>query len=108
MNPTGGNPTGTVLTNSRKRQIYELAETYNFLILEDDPYSFIHFLDKAPTTFLELDTKGRVIRLDSISKVISPGLRLAFVTAHKEIIKRLILHMEATSIHPSSLGQVIQ
>ena len=108
MNPTGGNPTGTVLTDSRKRQIYELAETYNFLILEDDPYSFVHFLDKPPTTFLELDTKGRVIRLDSISKVISPGLRLGVVTAHKEIIKKLTVHMETTSIHPSSLSQVIQ
>ncbi|XP_043516488.1 kynurenine/alpha-aminoadipate aminotransferase, mitochondrial-like [Frieseomelitta varia] len=104
VNPTGGNPTGTVLTDSRKRQIYELAETYNFLILEDDPYSFVHFLDKAPATFLELDTKGRVIRLDSISKVISPGLRLGVVTGHKEIIKRLTAHMETTSIHPSSLS----
>lgn len=107
VNPTGGNPTGTVLTDSRKRQIYELAETYNFLILEDDPYSFVHFLEKAPTTFLELDAKGRVIRLDSISKVISPGLRLGVVTAHKEIIKKLTAHMETTSIHPSSLSQML-
>lgn len=95
------------MTESRRREVYELADTYNFLIIEDDPYCFIHFVDKKPTTFLELDTKGRVIRLDSFSKILSAGLRLGVVTAHKEVIKKLTTHMEATNIHASSLSQVI-
>lgn len=107
LNPTGANPTGTILTEYRKREIYKLAETYNFLILEDDPYCFLHFIDKKPITFLELDTKGRVIRLDSFSKILSAGLRLGVVTAHKEFIKKLTIHMETTSIHASSLSQIL-
>lgn len=95
------------MTESRRREIYKLADTYNFLIVEDDPYCFIHFADKKPTTFLELDNKGRVIRLDSFSKILSAGLRLGVVTAHKEVIKKLTTHIEATNIHASSLSQVI-
>ena len=43
INPTGGNPTGTVLPLERRERIYELCSRYNLLILEDDPYYFVHF-----------------------------------------------------------------
>ncbi|XP_029042797.1 kynurenine/alpha-aminoadipate aminotransferase, mitochondrial-like [Osmia bicornis bicornis] len=107
VNPTGANPTGTVLSESRRRKVYELAQKYDFLIIEDDPYCFLHFLDKRPTTFLELDTVGRVIRLDSFSKILSAGMRLGVVTAHKEFIQKLTVHMETTSLHASSLSQML-
>ncbi|CAK9813955.1 Kynurenine/alpha-aminoadipate aminotransferase, mitochondrial [Anthophora quadrimaculata] len=107
VNPIGANPTGTVLTEFRKIRIYKLAKMYNFLILEDDPYYFLNFLDKKPTTFLELDTDGHVLRLDSFSKILSAGIRLGVVTAHKDFIKNLIKHMEATNIHASSLSQML-
>ncbi|XP_076283098.1 kynurenine/alpha-aminoadipate aminotransferase, mitochondrial [Lasioglossum baleicum] len=107
VNPTGSNPTGTVLSDSRKREVYELAKSYDFLILEDDPYYFLHFRDQKPTTFFELDTDGRVIRLDSFSKVLSSGLRLGVVSAHKEFIKKMIYHMEASCLHASSLSQML-
>ncbi|KZC06543.1 Kynurenine/alpha-aminoadipate aminotransferase, mitochondrial [Dufourea novaeangliae] len=107
VNPTGANPTGTVLSEDRRKRIYELARTYDFLIVEDDPYCFIHFLAKQPTSFLELDTEGRVIRLDSFSKTLSAGLRLGVVTAHTDFIKKLLLHMETTCIHASSMSQML-
>lgn len=43
--PTGSNPTGTVLPEDRRRQIYELACRYDFLIVEDDPYMFLSYTD---------------------------------------------------------------
>ncbi|XP_076234228.1 kynurenine/alpha-aminoadipate aminotransferase, mitochondrial [Calliopsis andreniformis] len=107
LNPTGANPTGTVLIESRRKRVYELAQIYDFLIVEDDPYCFIHFLDKKPTSFFELDTDGRVIRLDSFSKVLSAGLRLGVVTARKEFITKLTTHMESTCLHASSLSQML-
>ncbi|XP_076637340.1 kynurenine/alpha-aminoadipate aminotransferase, mitochondrial [Colletes latitarsis] len=107
VNPTGANPTGTALPDSRKRRIYELAQIYDFLIVEDDPYYFLNFLDERPRTFLEFDTDGRVIRLDSFSKILSAGLRLGVVTAHEEFIKKLVMHNETTTIHPSSLSQML-
>ncbi|XP_054011203.1 kynurenine/alpha-aminoadipate aminotransferase, mitochondrial-like [Hylaeus anthracinus] len=107
VNPTGANPTGTVLPTSRKKKIYELSQKYDFLIVEDDPYYFLHFLDERPKSFLEFDTEGRVIRLDSFSKILSAGLRLGVVTAHEELVKKLVLHTETTTIHASSLSQML-
>ncbi|XP_043254692.1 kynurenine/alpha-aminoadipate aminotransferase, mitochondrial-like [Colletes gigas] len=107
VNPIGANPTGTVLPESRKKRIYELAQIYDFLIVEDDPYYFINFLDERSKTFLEYDTDGRVIRLDSFSKILSAGLRIGVVTAHEEFIKKLVMHNETTCIHPSSLSQML-
>ncbi|KAG7206641.1 hypothetical protein KM043_000319 [Ampulex compressa] len=107
VNPTGANPTGSTLTEFRREQIYTLAQKYNFLILEDDPYYFLHFGDKQPTSFFSLDTDGRVIRLDSFSKILSAGLRLGVVTAHKDIINKLIVHIENTVLHTSSLSQML-
>ncbi|XP_070151869.1 kynurenine/alpha-aminoadipate aminotransferase, mitochondrial [Polyergus mexicanus] len=107
VNPTGANPTGTVLSETRRRKVYELAQKYNFLIVEDDPYCFVHFLDKQPTSFFSLDTDGRVIRLDSFSKIMSAGIRVGAVTAHRDIVKELIIHMDNSTMHPSALSQML-
>ncbi|XP_066602819.1 kynurenine/alpha-aminoadipate aminotransferase, mitochondrial-like [Prorops nasuta] len=107
VNPTGANPTGAVLSEERRREVYELAQKYDFIILEDDAYYFLHFMDEYPTSFLSLDTDGRVIRLDSFSKIMSAGIRLGVVTAHKEIIAKLTLHVESTLLHTSSLSQML-
>ncbi|CAL1675647.1 unnamed protein product [Lasius platythorax] len=107
VNPTGANPTGAVLSETRRRKVYELAQKYNFLIVEDDPYYFVHFLDKQPTSFFSLDTDGRVIRLDSFSKIMSAGIRVGVVTAHKDVVQKLIMHLDNSTIHTSSLSQML-
>lgn len=106
VNPIGANPTGTVLPEERKKYIYKLAQKYNFLILEDDAYYFVHFMKKQPLSFLSLDVDGRVIRFDSFSKIFSAGLRLGVVTAHKDILEKLSYHVQCSTIHASSLSQV--
>lgn len=105
VNPTA-NPTGTILSESRRREVYKLAQKYDFLIVEDDAYYFMHFLDKQPISFLSLDTDGRVIRMDTFSKIVSSGLRMGVVTAHKEIVDKIILYNESSSLHASSMSQV--
>jgi aromatic amino acid aminotransferase I / 2-aminoadipate transaminase len=58
-------------------------------------------------SFLSLDVDGRVIRLDSLSKVLAPGIRLGFITASAQIIERLLRHIEVTSQAPSGFSQSI-
>ncbi|XP_035717149.1 aromatic amino acid aminotransferase DDB_G0287711-like [Vespa mandarinia] len=106
INPTGANPTGTILSESRRKQVYELAQKYNFLIIEDDAYYFINFLNKQLTSFFSLDIDGRVIRLDSFSKIISAGMRLGCVTANTELLKVLMMHIENSVLQASSLSQI--
>ncbi|XP_022837571.1 kynurenine/alpha-aminoadipate aminotransferase, mitochondrial [Spodoptera litura] len=105
--PTGSNPTGTVLPEERRRQIYELACRYDFLIVEDDPYMFLNYTDRPIPSFLSMDTCGRVLRLDSVSKVVSAGLRGAWITAPKPLLQRLELHTQAELLHSCTLAQAI-
>ncbi|XP_054005100.1 kynurenine/alpha-aminoadipate aminotransferase, mitochondrial-like [Hylaeus anthracinus] len=107
INATGSNPTGVVISLERRKEIYRIACEYNFLIIDDDPYQFLHFEDTEPKSFLSLDTEGRVIRLDSFSKVLSSGLRLGFITAAAPLIASIELHMQSSHLHAPTLSQVI-
>lgn len=51
VNPTGGNPSGITMSEKEKKEIYELACKYNFLIVEDDPYYFLNFSDVSPIIY---------------------------------------------------------
>ncbi|XP_040573353.1 kynurenine/alpha-aminoadipate aminotransferase, mitochondrial [Lepeophtheirus salmonis] len=107
INPTGMNPTGTVLPYKRRCRIYEICCEKDILILEDDPYYYLQFAKERVPSFLSMDTEGRVLRFDSFSKVLSSGLRLGFVTGPKTLIERVVLHMQASVLHASSLSQVL-
>ena len=99
INPTGANPTGTVLPLERRKEILQLCSDYNLLLLEDDPYYYLQFeeKEKRPPSFFSLDKEGRVIRFDSFSKILSSGIRLGFVTGPKPLIERIVLHMQVRS-----------
>jgi len=130
--PTGTNPSGIVIPMERRREIYKLACEYDFLILEDDPYHFLQFPDSESTdgdestaalktreecqrylnetlmqSFFSMDTEGRVVRLDSTSKVLSAGNRIGWVTASKQILEKFDLIQQIDSIHSSGIGQAI-
>ncbi|XP_053559803.1 kynurenine/alpha-aminoadipate aminotransferase, mitochondrial isoform X2 [Bombina bombina] len=105
--PNGGNPTGASLTAERKTKIYQLAQEYDFLIIEDDPYYFLQYSKPWAPSFLSLDIDGRVIRADSMSKILSSGLRIGFLTGPKPLIDRIILHMQASTLHTSTFTQIM-
>ncbi|XP_068241054.1 kynurenine/alpha-aminoadipate aminotransferase, mitochondrial-like [Palaemon carinicauda] len=107
VNPGGSNPTGTVLSESRRRIIYELACQYDILIVEDDPYYYLQFCDDIPASFLRLDTEGRVIRLESFSKTIGAGMRLGFAILPKHIARVLTQMLVSTIMHTSMFSQVL-
>jgi len=105
--PNGSNPTGVSMTLERKKEIYNIAQKYNLLIIEDDPYYFLQFKDLVPS-FLSLDVEdGRVIRLDSMSKILSAGMRIGFVTAPTMLLQKIVFHQQVTSMHASTISQMI-
>ncbi|XP_060040344.1 kynurenine/alpha-aminoadipate aminotransferase, mitochondrial isoform X2 [Erinaceus europaeus] len=105
--PNGNNPTGNSFTIDRKKEIYELARKYDFLIIEDDPYYFLQFNKPWVPTFLSMDVDGRVIRADSFSKVLSSGLRVGFLTGPKPLIERVVLHTQVSTVHSSTFAQLL-
>ncbi|XP_045853119.1 kynurenine/alpha-aminoadipate aminotransferase, mitochondrial [Meles meles] len=105
--PNGNNPTGNSLTANRKKEIYELARKYDFLIIEDDPYYFLQFSKSWAPSFLSMDIDGRVIRTDSFSKVLSSGLRIGFITGPKPLIERVVFHTQVSAMHASTFTQLL-
>jgi len=107
VNPTGANPTGKIYSLERKKRIYELCCLKDILILEDDPYFYMQFSDHRVPSFFSMDVEGRVLRMDSLSKILSSGIRLGFISGPKPLVERIMLHMQVSVVHASSLSQVI-
>jgi len=107
VNPSGSNPTGIILSSERKAEIYDIACEHNLLILEDDPYYFLNFSKEFPESFLSMDREGRVLRFDSFSKILSSGLRIGYATGPIELLRKMELRMQVSTLHSSALSQII-
>ncbi|VYT64366.1 aminotransferase class I/II-fold pyridoxal phosphate-dependent enzyme [Metakosakonia massiliensis] len=109
--PTFGNPGGVTLSESRRKQLVELSKRYNFVIIEDDPYSEINFGDKQfkPLTewAKEMDNSENVIYTSTFSKILTPGARVGWVIAPEWIKRQLVTLKQATDLHTSSLSQAL-
>jgi len=75
------------------------------LILEDDPYYYLTF-EKEYHSFLHYDTEGRVVRFDSFSKILSPGMRVGWITAPNKFLSKIVQDLQSTSLNPSGLSEV--
>jgi 2-aminoadipate transaminase len=87
--PDFNNPTGVTLSESRRRRLVELAVKYSFLIVEDDPYRRIRFEGEEVPPIKSFDPEGYVIGLGTVSKILAPGLRIGWVNADVEIVRRM-------------------
>jgi kynurenine/2-aminoadipate aminotransferase len=105
--PTAQNPSGATMSIERRHAVIQLAHDHDLMVLEDDPYYFLHPHRDTLPSLLSLDTDGRVLRLDSVSKLVSSGLRIGFVTGPKPLIEQLQLHIQATNLHNSGISQMI-
>ncbi|XP_033632215.1 kynurenine/alpha-aminoadipate aminotransferase, mitochondrial-like [Asterias rubens] len=105
--PNGDNPSGAGLSLERKKEIYAIAQKYNMIIMEDDPYFFIQFNKPKVPSFLSLDIDGRVLRFDSFSKILSAGMRVGFVTGPKYLLSKVNMHMQSSVLHTGGMSQML-
>jgi 2-aminoadipate transaminase len=96
--PSFQNPTGTTMSLERRVRLLELAEAYDFVIVEDDAYGELAFTD-VPPTLKAMDGKGRVVHIGSLSKVVAPGLRVGWVVGPEPIIQAMNVYKKDLS-HP--------
>jgi len=106
--PSGHNPGGVALSRERKRHLLEVASRYDLLVLEDDPYQLVR-LDGSdpPPTIQSMDDEGRVVRLDSFSKVFAPGLRIGYASGPPDIIRQFVLFKQSSNLHTSMFIQSV-
>jgi 2-aminoadipate transaminase len=105
--PTFQNPSGRTTSLERRKALAELGSRYDIVILEDDPYSEMRYSGEVLPPIKSFDLTGNTIFVNSFSKIFSPGSRLGYIYAKKEIICRVYDIKTATNSHASVLAQVI-
>lgn len=105
--PDFHNPTGITMSLTRRKALIELAKTYNFIILEDDPYRRIRFEGDAIPPLKALDDAGVVISLGTVSKILAPGLRLGWAIGDAGIIRRMALQKADGGCNPMAQRIVV-
>ncbi|KAG8748088.1 hypothetical protein FRC10_008821 [Ceratobasidium sp. 414] len=116
------NPSGATATIERRKLVLELSRKHKFLILEGsvvvslwiyDPYFYLYFGEQPrPPSYFHLEAQdggpvGMVLRYDSLSKILSSGLRIGFVSGPSYVLDKIDLHTAAANLQTSSFTQVI-
>jgi len=99
------NPTGVNWSRKKQLRLLELAEKYDFYIIEDDILSDLYYDQSRVNNLKEFDEQGRVIYIKSFSKVFMPGLRLAFIVLPEKLLPEVLEAKYATDISSGGLTQ---
>lgn len=115
--PNFQNPSGSTMSLERRQKLVELADKYGVPIVEDDPYGQLRFEGEHLPSVVWLDSQfrgpngghysGNVIYLSTFSKLLAPGLRLAWVIAPPEVIRKFVMAKQAADLHTASFNQYV-
>ncbi|MFC6314525.1 PLP-dependent aminotransferase family protein [Lapidilactobacillus achengensis] len=105
--PNFQNPTGFVMSLTKRQRLVQLAQNYDFYILEDDPYKHLRYAGADLPSIRSLDHSGHVISLGSFSKILAPGLRLGWLVADDPIYTQIRLLKDGADLESPALIQQI-
>ena len=110
--PTFGNPSGATLSLERRLRVLEIAARTQTLIVEDDPYGELYFDQAPPPSLLALSdqvpgSRDYLVHCGSLSKILSPGLRVGWMIAPPELLARATMCKQFSDAHTSNLTQAI-
>lgn len=105
--PTFQNPTGKTMPAARRRQMLALAEKYDVMILEDNPYFELRYSGEPAPAIKSMDTGGRVIYAGSYSKVLAPGIRIGYACAPREVIAKMVVAKQTSDVHSNLFFQMV-
>ncbi len=115
--PNFQNPTGVTLSLERRKQLIEISDAYGVPIVEDDPYGQLRYEGEHLPPVVVLDDEmrakevpiysGNVIYTSTFSKILAPGLRIAWVVGPTEVIRKLVQAKQGSDLHTSTLTQYL-
>ena len=108
--PTFGNPSGAMLSLERRRKVLEMAVRHQTLIVEDDPYGDLYFDQAPPPSIMSLTrevpgSRALVAHCGSLSKVLSPGLRIGWMIGPAELLAKATMCKQFSDAHTSTFAQ---
>ena len=114
--PNFQNPSGVTLSLQRRKELVVLADKYGVPIIEDDPYGQVRFEGEHLPPIIAIDAEyrgqkgetydGNVIYLSTFSKLLAPGLRIAWATGAESVIRKLVQLKQGMDLHTSSFNQL--
>jgi 2-aminoadipate transaminase len=105
--PNFQNPSGITMSLEKRRKLYALAKQYDVMILEDNPYGDLRYEGEALPTIKSMDEDGIVMYAGSFSKVISPGMRVAYAIGPKPVIQKMTVCKQGQDVHTNIWSQVL-
>jgi len=104
--PNFQNPSGITLSEERRHQLVEIAKRYEVPIIEDNPYGELRYAGKEVASIQSIGG-DHVIQLQTFSKIISPGLRIGWISASKEIMALFERVKQSTDLHTNTFCQYV-
>ena len=101
------NPAGATMTVDRRRELAAIADRYGLVIFEDDPYGYVRFDGEHLPSIFSFDKAGNTIYAGSFSKILSPGVRIGWVSGPKDIVRQMAVFKQAVDLCSSPITQVL-
>lgn len=105
--PNFQNPTGLTYTLENRQKVFEAIKDEDMILIQDDPYGELRFEDTPRIPYIGLNQTEKNIYLGSFSKIVTPGMRLGYIIASKEIIKMVETAKQAADLHSNIFGQYL-
>ncbi|MBC8330685.1 MAG: PLP-dependent aminotransferase family protein [Anaerolineae bacterium] len=115
--PNFQNPSGVTMSLERRLHLVELADRYGVPIVEDDPYGKLRYrgepippvmvVDREYRQITSREYTGNVIYLSTFSKLLAPGIRVAWMIADKIVIAKVVQAKQAADLHTSTYNQMV-
>lgn len=105
--PTFQNPSGRTTSLEKRKRLAELANQYDVVLMEDDPYGLLRYSGEDIAPIKSFDKKGNVVYANSFSKIFSPGSRMGYVYADAGFIRKLYDVKTATNSHVGMISQIL-
>ncbi|MDH5421169.1 MAG: PLP-dependent aminotransferase family protein [Acidimicrobiia bacterium] len=106
LNPNFSNPTGRTMSERRRHQIVDLAEEFDAIVYEDDPYALLRFSGEFVPPMITMSSSN-VLYAGSFSKILVPGLRLGWLSGPVPMIEKLTMIKQAADLHTSTTTQAL-
>lgn len=105
--PNFQNPGGTTMSLEKRKALYKIAVENNIAIIEDNPYGKLRVAGEDVPAIKSFDTEGIVIYAGSFSKILAPGIRVAYAVVPSAITPAFTIAKQVSDVHSGVLNQMI-
>lgn len=103
--PDFQNPTGKTWSVERRKAFMEVVNRYSVPVIEDNPYGELRFTGEVPPSLKSMDTNDNILLFGTFSKILSPGMRIAWIAGNEDLLLKFTYLKQASDLHTSTISQ---